>query len=160
MFYLRKRARVLVGRWREGARISRRLFWKRRDGGHASSLRKWANLKSRRRFAMLLPIHPLGAGPNNVRISTSNCSCDWILLEIADQNQRFPTIALKPNSSKNIPLPGGRFMFFFSFQRLAGAASISLQVATPHANSPFPAAPKVGTAQQGDIGLVALKVEV
>ncbi len=109
---------------------------------------------------MLLPLLPFPNIPKNVRVTTSNCSTTSIFLEISSQSERFPTIALKPNSSKNISLPPGQYRFFFAFQNVLGAASIEAQAFTPHANSPFPPAPKVGTAAQGDHGLTVFKVEV
>lgn len=113
---------------------------------------------------MLLEQYPLptqSAASNNVRVVLSNTAVSWLLLEIEEIGvRRFPAIALDPTTPTNLTLHGGTYRFWFYFQNLGSAASLTLQVLTTSSQSPFPGSPKTVTAAQAAHGQTSTKVVV
>lgn len=109
---------------------------------------------------MRLKLIPFATGANSVRVSNT-ATVDWIMLEIVQTGKhRLPSIALEPNSSKDLSMEPGAYRFYFHFQKVAGPATIAVQVATPTSGGAKPNPPKEGKARVGEPGLTSIAVSV
>lgn len=111
---------------------------------------------------MARPLQPMPNNGEKVVITTQDCEVDWIMLEVTQGDTVRYTSPVEVNDDTEICLPSGVYRFNFHYQNSSAPAAFSSSVKTPARDEPYPTNPAngSGSAQTGEAGLTAYRVEV
>ena len=95
-----------------------------------------------------------------VTVTTTESEADGIILEISQGGVVKYFASIRTNGVTELKVPSGVYRFNFHYSKAAGSAKITSAVETPTGKFPKSAANGSGTAEQGEHGLTAYRVEV
>lgn len=111
-------------------------------------------------MAKTLQLSPIPDDGLAVTVTTSDCALSFIILEVSQGQIVKYVQAIKVNVPTDFTLPAGVYRFNFHYSNTAGPAKFTSAVKTPSGDFPKNAANGSGSADQGEFGLTAYRVEV